>query len=182
MAIIDTSYFFGGLLIPQAEQASVTAKLQLFIDKMEDEYLEQMLGYAFAKLYKAGIIANTQIYLDIQNGKEYTDQKGDDQKWKGLRFTTGTSKRSPVANFVYFYFMRTHITKTTASGEGVVEKENMKSTSAAPKQTEAWNEMVRMNNQLVEFLLVNEAIYPAFKSYHEKNKDRDVLRISNPTF
>lgn len=161
MSAIDTSYFYGDLTIAQISQASNAAALQIFIDAKEEELLTKLLGYPLLKLYKAGITANTQIYEDIRDGKEYTDSLGKLTKWVGLAFTIGTAKKSLIANYVYWHWIRDNYSFTTGSSE----KKTDLAINALPdeKLVRAWNEMVNWNTALYEFLTVNIATYPDFE-------------------
>jgi hypothetical protein len=160
MPTIDTSYFFGDLKIAQISQPEVTASLNAAIEKKEDELLNRLLGYSLFKDYKAGIIASTQIYKDIRDGKEYTDLNGQLTKWVGLAFTSGTIKRSLIANFVYYHYIKDNDSFTTGSSE----KKTSLAINVSPekKMNDGWNEMVKENIALNEFLVMNVQLYPQY--------------------
>jgi hypothetical protein len=160
MATIDNAYFFGELMLSQVSSAEGAAALQLIIDSRENELLTRLFGYELYKVYKAGIVANTQIYKDIRDGKEYTNGIGKPDKWVGLTFTVGTSKQSLIANYVYWHYIRDNYTFTTGSSE----KKSSLALNALPDQklVRAWNQMVDWIYQLHDFLTVNAAVYPEY--------------------
>lgn len=162
MSTINTSYFYADLSIAQISQAEISAAVTEFIDSKERELLIRLLGYELFKAYTAGILVSTQKYKDIRDGKEYTDSLGRLSKWNGLAFTVGTSKKSPIANYVYWHYIRDNYTFTTGSSE----KKTDIAINASPdaKLVRAWNEMVRWNFELLDFLTVNVADYPEYES------------------
>lgn len=174
MPTIDTSYFFGDLKIAQISQPEVAASLNAAIEKKEDELLNRLLGYSLYKDYKAGLIANTQIYKDIRDGKEYTDLNGQLTKWVGLAFTSGTIKRSLIANFVYYHYLKDNDSFTTGSSE----KKTGLAINVSPekKMNDSWNEMVKWNISLDEFLKINLLLYP---QYHFLYYDIELFNPKN---
>lgn len=167
MATIDSTYFFGPVLIPQNSDSAVSGSLQLFIDTKEPELLRQLLGYELHKAYTAGIAAGSPDakWIAIRDGKEYTNRQGYLDKWRGLKFTDGTGKKSPIANYVYWHWMENEATVTTGTGEKKAANQNAVDASPAVKMVRAWNEMIDMNWELIEFLLSNQSDYPEFINY-----------------
>lgn len=169
MATIDASYFFGELTIAQKSDAAVAGSLSSFIDIYEDKLLTDLFGYELYNNYQEGILANTQIYKDIRDGKEYTNRAGVLSKWKGLIYTLGTTKKSLIANFVYFNWQQNEATITSGTGEKVATNQNAINASAGNKMVRAWNEMVNMNHELLEFLLSNQDNYPEFIDHYGRS-------------
>src|SRR5678809_1036278 len=141
--LIDSTYFIRDLSIGQGENATVQAVLVSFIDKYEQKYLLELMGYNFKKLYDTGITANTPIYTDIRDGKEYTNRYGVLDRWRGLRDVT--AKTSPIANYCYYWYERQGISKTMGDGEFILKPENKLAVSPVTKMARAWNEMVCWN-------------------------------------
>jgi hypothetical protein len=168
MATIDASYFFGDLLVAQKSEQSVANSLGWFIDEYEPRLLTDLFGYELYKNYNAGLAADppAQKWLDIRDGKEYTNRCGIVSKWKGLKFLDGSAKKSPIANFVYYHWLKDKASDTTASGEKTTANQNSIDASPGIKMVRAWNQMVEWNCELVEFLLSNQDVYPEFLSFH----------------
>ena len=164
MSVIDTTYFYGPLSIAQISQTEIAAEVQMFIDENENSLLSILMGYELSKAYLDGISAGSpaQKWLDIRDGKEYTDSNGNLTKWLGLRFTVGTSKHSLIANYVYCKYIEDSITITTASGE----KKTDLAVNVSPvhKMVKAWNEMIKQNIELYLFLSHSIATYPEFEN------------------
>lgn len=160
MALINNSYFYGDLLIPQKSSAAVTANLNWFINQYEEKYLTEILGYELYRDFKAGIEAATpdQQWIDLRDGKEFTDRNGTLTKWKGLCFGT----YSPIANYVYYWYMRD--SNTTTAGSGEVSANVSEPVSPAFKMIRAWNQMVQWNCELINFLDSNSVAYPQYSN------------------
>lgn len=54
-----------------------------------------------------------------------------------------TAKTSPIANYVYFYWLRTHTTVGTPAGEKVPRGDYSDEASPRIRAVEVWNDMVR---------------------------------------
>jgi hypothetical protein len=148
MALIDRTYFVGGLNIPGTQRPEASEVLNGFIAQYEVQYLREAMGYPLAKLFLAAVAAGTplaQRYTDILEGKEYTDTAGNTQLWGGL---VNAEKQSPLAYITYFYYMRNAVSTTATVGEVKSTGENSKSTSPYTKLMLALNTMVTMTGQL----------------------------------
>lgn len=169
MSTIDSTYFFGENTIAQKSNTGVSGSLTLFIDEYEEKLLTDLFGYELYKAYKAGIAVlptPATKWTDIRDGKEYTNRAGVLSKWKGLKFTDGTAKKSLIANYVYWHWQQNEMTVTTGNGEKVPNNQSAINASAAQKMVWAWNRMVDWNLLLIEFLLSNTATYPEFETYY----------------
>lgn len=74
----------------------------------------------------------------------------------------GSVKRSPIANYVYYYFSRQDASTTTSNGEVAIKGTASDRVSGEDKQTAAWNDMVGMLRPMYSYLSTNQAIYPEF--------------------
>ena len=76
--IVNSSYFFGPLLVAQKSDLSVSAGLAVFIDEYEPKFLYMVLGYELYKAYLLGIdvVTPAQKWVDLLNGVEYTSLDG----------------------------------------------------------------------------------------------------------
>lgn len=167
MPLIDSSYFYGPIAVAQITQPEVLLELNLYIAKYEPQVLTCLLGAAlYAELLDAiagdaNLVAGGNAkYKAIRDGVlVYTDLYGQRNSWIGL---TNASKSSPIANFVYFYYSRDHVTATTGTGEKVGDAENSTSVSSVNKQVHAWNELVDYCRALRLYILSNQANYPTW--------------------
>lgn len=181
MATIDNTYFFGELSLAYPDTSAGTANLQQIIDSREAELLQRLFGY---NMYAAWLTALAvvgdptpaleQRFIDLRDGKEYTNQSGVLTKWPGLRFTVGTSKKSLIANFVYWHELADNYTFTTGSSE----KKTDLAINANPesKMIRAWNEMVHWNFLLNAFLVDKIETYPEYESICI---DRELFTMQN---
>lgn len=152
MSFIDKTYFYGELSIAQLSQPAVAASLQSILDFREQQLLSALMGYNLYNDFMAGIVVMPTpdaLWKDIRDGKEYT-YFGNKVKWPGLAFTIGTSKKSLIANYVYYWYIRDNHSWTTGGGE----KKTEIAINVMPnlKLVRAWNEMVQWNNSLKMFL------------------------------
>lgn len=169
--IITYAAFEGGELnISGTEQEHVQEKVTSFITKYEADYLLKVLGYPLYKLLIAAsgypTIASGR-FADLLNGAEYTDNSGYVRKWPGLKATVA----NPIANYVYFFFMRDNASFSSPVGEVKANVMNASRTGSATKQARAWNEMVETTEQLWEFLDINDDVYTEFDICQTKYTD-----------
>lgn len=161
--LIDTSFFYGKLLIAQSTEPSVALSITKAIDIFEPEFMLKLLGYELYKVFKAELTPSISDRMKgLRDGAEYQNRYGILDRWKGLKFTDGSGNRSPIANFVYYWYTRNNATKTTGTGEKNVGSKNSTNSDSVNKQCSAWNEMATWCNELWEFLYVNQDIYPEY--------------------
>ena len=142
---------------PIEANTDTNPRLEKAITVYEPEFLRAFLGYKLYALYIAGVDAATAKYLDIKNGKAYTDSSEVDQYWDG--FVAG---KNPIANYVYFKYLNDTREVATGAGTAVATHESMTAASSHRKQVQAWNAMVDMCWNLHEFLVANEDEYPDY--------------------
>lgn len=180
--IIDVSFFQGGQTeIAQSTEASVAATVNRYINTLEQDFLRELLGYELSKLFQAGY-ASVAKYQALLNGAEYVNRFGDADKFRGIVFTDGLDgrKRSMIANYIYYYYLRQETTFTSGSGEKEIAAMNAEKASSRMKQVRAWNEMVKWVKQLWEFLYVNQSDYPAyFNSRRPYATEPNLLEVIN---
>ena len=256
--LIDRTYFVGELNIPNTSQVAIGSLVDLFIEKYEEQFLNDVLGYSLNKALKAGlqVVPVAQKWTDLIEGVEYTDIYSKTRFWKGLvsqppsvlnaldaindidvrvgrgqqfdpvaattsttiptalvgkdfviyqraigklipdvdysvsgstltllsgqfgnndwytyksatlaiNTSTGTSKASPIANFVYYWYMRNNHTQTASTGETKGKHENADTASIAVKLTRAWNEMSEWICELVNYLNAKKDDYTDWAS------------------
>jgi hypothetical protein len=150
MSLIDSTYFVDEILIAGLENTvdSTGSKLSSFITKYEARFLKELLG---KDLYNAFITGLEEDPIQ--------------QKWLDLKneLVNDTTKESPIANYVYYYYSRNKATETVGFGEIQPNTENGIMANAVQKQTRAWNEMVDWNKQVIDFINDNISDYPEFK-------------------
>lgn len=163
--IVDTTFFFGELEIPQVTEAYVQSYVTSLIQEHEPRFLEQLFGYAMYKDYLANQAASK--YQDIINGKEYTDAAGVLRKWKGLKYATLAGPppakfKSAIANYIYFRYMQDSQTASTGTGEKGIEANSTIVASPWSKMVRSWNSMVDDNIALYNFISVYPDVYPLY--------------------
>lgn len=95
-----------------------------------------------------------QRWVDLLNGKEYIGLDARRHKWQGFiaAIDDTTPKKSIIANYVYYYWMRNNATHTTGTTEVVANAENAINVSNNAKAMSAWNEMVDWLHEMIWFL------------------------------
>jgi hypothetical protein len=91
---IDSTYFYGPLMIAEWEKTEVQTNIQQFIDKYEPELLDLLLGYKLFKAFKAGLqeLVVPTKWTNLLYGCEYTTRFGNLDKWEGfVTYTDGLS-------------------------------------------------------------------------------------------
>lgn len=173
MPLINSSYFDGERIIPDASYADVTKVLNGIIARREPEYLKTVLGYELFILFMAGIQVTTpdQRYTDLLVGKDFTGQNGKLKRWAGfINVTPNTTivvanAVSPIADYVYYYWLKQNHTQTSGLGEVANVAQNAVRVSPKLKAVDAWDSMVDRSWLLYEFLKVNPVTYPEFQAY-----------------
>jgi len=74
--------------------------------------------------------------------------------------STGDSKKSLIANYVYYWYMRKEASQTTTIGEVATKAENATRTNPGAKMARAWNQMVEWVHELYCFLETRHTDYP----------------------
>lgn len=149
MSVIDYTYFEEGALriegvnngMTYASQATGDS-ISAYIAEYERDYLCKVLGDDLA----GSIIDYTEA------GKEDSDEMNALRDY--LRNFGGIEKHSPIANYVFFHFMRIASHNATALGVTMNNTDN-RNISSDWLCCRAWNEMVKMNRKLRAFLRKN---------------------------
>lgn len=159
---LDSTYFQGELHIPNlrlwsgnpsgvaavVNQAVAENTLEWFIGKYERECLSLILGCRLYGRFIAG--------LEDEAGEGYEDWVALKDRIFVKRWRYGFS---PVANYVYFFLMRSSRSQTTASGEVKVKIDNTTIVSDSAKLIKAWNDMGSMIEEIHAFINANTEKY-----------------------
>ena len=164
--IIDNTYFEKDPIyisgIANRKDDKPTALAQALIDSAnsyiaiyEPRFLRNLLGEALAETAEE----NPQIVALLRNE---------------------AVKTSPIANYVYFYWLRTHTTVGTPAGEKVQRGEYSDEASPRIRAIEVWNDMVRqccvLRPKLVELGAVPDYCSAIFEPQTYSDYDRQIDR------
>lgn len=147
--LIDTTYFVGEISLPASALSGTLADISPYIVKYEREALTELIGYTLYKELLVAIAAGTPDYSEVKwkrliTGHEYTiSYMGDSHlvKWNGL---INTDKVSLIAYYIFYQYMRFHVTHTSSSGEIFSMVENGVKISPSQRMTNAWNRYVEL--------------------------------------
>lgn len=153
--ILDQSYFVGELLIvgiagTGPAQLSMKDELDWFIAIYEKKYLKLLLGDDFYTAFVADIEDETGLYSDLK-----------DMIYEELLL-------SPVACYVYYWYMRNSVTQTAALNQIRTQSENAASYNNFDKMAKAWNLMVELSQEIWDHLEDNLDSYPDFQTYYNE--------------
>lgn len=184
--LIDRTYFVSELNIPDRQTLAVGEVLDWFITKYEDQFLKEVFGYELYKAFKEGLQDDPveDKWLDLVEGKEYTDRADKLKYWRGLTCTQSGDVdvySSPIACYVYYWFIRNNHTQTASMGEVKAKTENATSHNPAFKMVRAWNEMAQSVCELVDFLESNKEVYTEWETshaYYALNKFRPINEMN----
>lgn len=181
--LIDKAYFIGDNDIPNTDYEEVDSAVSRLISTRETEYLQLMLGITTAEEFRLGLLEDpipaewlalkdgAPAYISLMNGRA--------TKWNGL---VGTSLLSPIADYCYYWYLRSQVSQSAGVGE--VETDNLNSTrvSSKRKQAETWNRMVEQNWILYDYLRCNQEAYPEYDYFVSglSSKSRSLLIKINP--
>lgn len=141
--IIDGTYFKGTISIdglnidtgaPSITNKAVSEYLNSFIETYEREYLRLVLGRDMCRQFLCYLKENPEIKVE---------------KWERLKDKLTEDGVSPIAYYVFFFFVRRN--NAHVSSVGVVSSSE---NDADPNLVliPAWNQMVEMNKELLFFL------------------------------
>jgi hypothetical protein len=201
MPLIDVTYFVGEINIPNAGTGGPVDSLVLrLIGDYESKFLRLALGEALYDSFMSGLELQAdgtynkadkgvavdtvaQKWKDLLNGASYTDSNGQKRKWKGfVRLLDGSpALESPIAHYIYFYFMKTSATQTTSMGEAQANAENAQMVSPRFKMTAAWNRMHEEVRELLRFLKANITTYSEW-TFEDQFCTLQDLGFINPFF
>lgn len=145
--LIDETYFIGEISLPGQVLTGSLADIDPYIAKYEREALIELLGYTLYKALKAEIDSGPPaVYTDkwdrFVNGHEYEiDYLGDTYlvKWNGL---INSDKVSLLAYFIYYNYVKFHVSHTSGFGELLQNAENATKSSPSDKMVNAWNRFI----------------------------------------
>jgi hypothetical protein len=80
-----------------------------------------------------------------------------------INTSTGTAKKSLIANYVYYWYQRNNWTQAATTGENKAVNENSTATTPALKMVRAWNEMSSWICELVNYLDEKKDDYTEWK-------------------
>lgn len=202
MPLIDVKYFIGPINIPNAGTGGpLDSQLKYFIQNMEVKFLRSALGIPLYNAFTVALGLNAdgdydkvtdgladvsveQRFKDLLNGKEYTDMSNRTQKWMGFISLSDGSRpfiQSPIAHYVYFYFMRENANPTTTIGVVQPSAENSLVVSPRQKLSTVWNQMREQIEALVSYLENNQSVYTEW-TYRDGIEAKDKFRFLNPFF
>jgi hypothetical protein len=117
------------------------ANLDSFILKYEKILLKALLG-------TAGYAA---FLVELAKASPNTK----DQALYNMLFVDG----KPVADFIYYWYMRDKATLTTGAGEAAAKLENAERVNNNNKMCQAWNEFSELLDAVVDYLEAEEAYF-----------------------
>lgn len=180
--LIDISYFIGERDVPNTTYEDVSGLLNHIIVQRQREYLVGVMGYDMYLLFEAGLavvdpVPVDPIWLFLRDGGTFENYAGVDTYFGGI--ANNTTKESPLADYVYYWWLRQ--TQTHNSGVGVVQAkvENANVVTATNIQAEVWNRMARANRVLREALTVSVDIYPAYVGHMGSRVQMDFITPIN---
>lgn len=143
MSIISPSNFIGEINIPNLDSPGISSNLNGFINKYEPKYLKLVLGNKFADDFAAGLLVDPieQRWTDLKNLPEL---------------------KEAIADYVYCFWIKNQVTMTTGTGEVKTKNENSTIVNPTQKMVRAWNEMVKDNIAVCEWLNEKSDVYPTW--------------------
>jgi hypothetical protein len=170
--LLSKSYFFGQLMIAQLSQSTVEATLNAMIAKYEPIFLDCVLEPTIVDemmiAYNASIAAEDPVPLipkwqKLLYGSAFVDSYGDSRRWNGLiSDNDALVKQSPIANYVYYWYMRDNASQTVGNGEKKNKSENAVDANPNHKMCRAWNEMTDAVRVLREYMRINTVDFPTW--------------------
>lgn len=174
--LIDYTFFQGGNTdidgiilnehLPDETTEGIKSSMDQFIMEYEEEYLCKLLGE------KLSAELTEYVNRKDKDVKEAHWEKLIGMLVKQLRHNDEIFPASPIANYVYFFYLRHNHTQATTTGVKADGDEG-KLVSPERKMVFAWNGMVRMNRRIFEYLKENRHEYKGW------NPDMELVETIN---
>lgn len=130
--LIDESYFWGNLHLPQILEKSEEddTKVPSLLDAAAENEANELDKYIakYQDEYLKAMFAGSDKFNDLIVDED--------------------KKTSPIANMIYYHYLRDRETITTSAGVIRIHVQNSVDMSSASKRVNAWNEMVKFNREL----------------------------------
>lgn len=147
--IIDATYFVGEINIAQLGQPEVLELVNRFIGKYEKRFMQEYFGATLAKkIIDENTTPGDPLMEAILTGADF-EYKGEPVEWIGLK---NTEKISPIANYVFYFFVENGLSSQAGVGEVWNKAENAQLVSPDSRLAYIWNDMIEMLKPL-ELLL-----------------------------
>ena len=155
--LINREYFKGELYIEGAAAsnniAGATASLigmqiDRIIETREKEYLQELLGCLYEPFMS--------WYEQYEDGSEDAEKS----EYKKLYDMLTDYASSPIAYYVYFFYVRTKNSMSTANG---TIKKSVNSVSPIEKLVISWNTMADLTRKIDKYILSNDDFYKGYK-------------------
>lgn len=95
-----------------------------------------------------------------------------------INTSTGVNKKSPIANYIYYWYIRNNHSQTATMGEVKTKNENADNYSPATKMVRAWNEMSKWICELIEYLNASSTTYAEWSKQDVWSVHNEFSRIN----
>ena len=172
MNLINKTYFVGEISLPAVNEAGAVGSdkilaelkgdlLNAFIEKYQEKFLHLLFGESF-----------TNAFLE---GLSLTEGDPEKEKWKVLKSKLCVEKEfykeSPVAYYVYRFYLLYLRDNTTTTGNKKSKSTHANNVSDARKLVSSWNKMVKFNKRFIKWFESNFDTYKAFWNGHLVDAD-----------
>lgn len=169
--LIDKTYFIGEISLPGRALDGDYADISPYIVKYEREALIELVGYTLYKQLKAAIDTGGPDYSHerwkrLITGHEYEITFNGDThlvKWNGL---INDDKISLLAYYIYYKYVRYHVTFTSGYGELIQNSENSTKVSPTQKLANAWNRFIELRG-LPSSVTINPTCYNFLNEFED---------------
>jgi len=161
--------------------ADVLSKLNRLIDEKQKDYLEKMMGRELYLAFETGLSTDPvpDRFIAIRDGASYTGLDGLPYQWIGLK---NAEKISPLADYIYYWWLRSAQVQTTPMGQVKTKNQNAAASPAVIQEAAVWNEMIERNRKLNDFLYINYELYPEYQRYMGSRESDELLTRISPFF
>jgi hypothetical protein len=168
--LTDTSFFRNKLeVVNLFDSPAVAEELREYIREYEPKLLRDVLGVDLYTTLKGVILDMDVNFRKLMFGDTYTvnDKL---RTWRGLIETdidpydfstppTTGYKRSFIANYIYYYWLKKHDSISTGIGEKRITPAGTTTASLDQKMRDTWNDMSEWIFELWQYLEDNQDVY-----------------------
>ena len=159
----------GQLFDPLANATSTTVPAEM----VGKQFLFQQRAFGFLDSDEYTVTGST---LTLTGGRTFSLNDRYYYIPLGISLASGTGavKRSLIANYVYYQWLRDQATQSSGIGEVITKTENSKRTDPRQKMCAAYNEMVEQLWCMWHYLDANKTAYAYTPNHWTRNKYRTI--------
>lgn len=173
MTLIDSTYFVGELSLPAIRENSGKTGSEAILEKIKNKELNAMIEKYERRFLK--LMLGEKFTNEFYSGLNLPDTDPNKEKWIVLKnklcIEGELLKKSPIANYVYRFYLLKLRDETTQTGTKKSKSTFADNVSDTRKLVRSWNEMVDFNKKFIKWFEDNFDTYKPYWNNHVIESD-----------